>query len=161
MNACPFEAQVAAAARHGQAFGALEPHLAACESCRTLASVASLIAVDARRAVSVAPVPTSGVVWWRIQQRARREAMQAASRAVTLVQAVSVGAGVVVAAGIVRAMSSLAPDGNTAGAIGWIRSALPTAAELARFGTSVPVLLAAASCLAIAPVAVWLAFARD
>jgi hypothetical protein len=67
----------------------LRAHVADCDSCRELASVASLILADARAARDEASLPTASVVWWRAQRRARREAERLADRPVRVTQAVA------------------------------------------------------------------------
>lgn len=159
-RSCPRESEVLALVRSGRT-DTLAGHLTACEPCRTLARTAAAIAAEASRAVANAPVPSSGLVWWRVQNRARQEAMQAASRAVTLVQALSVGAGLFVTFGIVRAMAPLTVVQGQKGLLVRIADGLqPVAAEITSFA-SVPLLLAVATCLLLAPVAVYFAVARD
>lgn len=153
-KACSREAEALAVSRNGFRPGEeLESHLRDCGSCRDLVTVASRISVDARLSAGTARVPSSGLVWWRIQQRSRQEAMRSASRAVTVVQAVSVAAGVVVATGIVGAMSSL----------DWLAQLAPShlwnAATAAQW-TAAP-LLGVVACLALAPVALYFAVAGD
>jgi hypothetical protein len=141
-------------------------HVAACTHCEESVRIATIMTADFRAAVRTAQVPTSGVVWWRAQRRAREEAAQAAARAVTLVQAISVAVGLTVAIGIAGAV--LAVDGRSGGA-GWsdlLRRALTFAPSQLLSATTlsqwtVPLLIAFAAWLAIAPVAVYLAVSRD
>lgn len=114
-------------------------HVAECAHCDESARIASLITADFHVAVRTAQVPTSGVVWWRAQRRAREEAAQTAARAVTLVQAISVAIGLTVALRIAGELLS--------------------ATTLSQW--TVPLLIAFAAWLAIAPVAVYLAVSRD
>jgi hypothetical protein len=120
-------------------------HIAGCGDCGDSVQVASLIAADYHAAVRTARVPSSGLVWWRAQRRARQEAARNAARVVTLVQGVSVGIGVTVAVAIAgpesvtRAMTYM--------------TTLPT--------WSLQVLLGLTATLALAPVAVYLAASRD
>lgn len=78
----------------------LREHLASCVTCSDLIEVAVALARDREAAVRSAPVPGSGVVWWRTQLRMRREAERSAQRAVTLVQGAILGACSIVALGI-------------------------------------------------------------
>lgn len=84
-------------------------HITSCEDCHGAVQVASMIANDYHAAMRTAPVPGSGLVWFRTQRRARQEAEHHAARIMTLVQAVTVGVGVTVAAAIVgpEAMSGV------------------------------------------------------
>ena len=128
---------------------AIRTHVDACSTCRDIVRVASLIHNDYQTSVRVAHVPASGVVWWRMQRRSRQEAVRTASRVITIVQAIAVAAGVAVAIGILVATSrafDFAP------------------AELSRTVLAqwaVPMLIALASWLALAPVAVYLAVSKD
>lgn len=128
---------------------AMRTHAAACSTCGDVVRVGSLIAADYQASVRVAHVPASGLVWWRMQRRARQEAVRTASRVITIVQAIAVAAGVAVAMGILAATShafSFAP------------------AELSRMVLAqwgIPLLIALASWLALAPVAVYLAVSKD
>ena len=78
----------------------LREHLAACGTCADLIEVAVALARDRESAVRSAPVPGSGVVWWRTQLRMRREAERSAQRTLTLVQGAILGACSIVALGV-------------------------------------------------------------
>ena len=58
------------------------------------AIVADAIAHEAAVAASEAQPPSSAIVWWRSQMRARREAAQLAEKPITIVHALSIAAGV-------------------------------------------------------------------
>jgi hypothetical protein len=84
-----------------------------------------------------------------MQRRARQEAVRTASRVITVVQAIAVAAGVAVAIGILIATS---------------RAFAFAPGELSRTVLAqwaVPMLIALASWLALAPVAVYLAVSKD
>ena len=57
------------------------------------AIVAEAIASEASRAAAEAQPPSSAIVWWRAQMRARREAAELAERPITVVHALSIAAG--------------------------------------------------------------------
>jgi hypothetical protein len=67
----------------------LREHVSSCESCRELVDVASALLDEHHHAVVQAPVPSSAIVWWRAQLRARQEAARAATRPITVVQGLS------------------------------------------------------------------------
>lgn len=92
-----------------------------------------------RDAARDARVPSSGLMWWRIQLRARREAETSAVRVVSRVQWMVPS--LVVAVGVV----ALATSGGF--------SSLPI-----RWG--MPLLVAAVAGLVLMPVVLWLALAR-
>jgi hypothetical protein len=91
MNAweCPREADVldAAAARRGlDRDPELAAHVAGCPICADLAVVATAMAEDHDAAWDTAEPPSSDLVWWRAQLRARTEAATAAARPMAIVQ---------------------------------------------------------------------------
>ena len=57
------------------------------------AIVAEAIAAEASLARSEATPPSSAIVWWRAQMRARQEAALAADRPITIVHALAIAAG--------------------------------------------------------------------
>lgn len=136
----------------------LTTHTAACPSCSDLVAVSSALIADHHAALRSAPVPASGTVWWRIQRRQTDEARRHANRTVMTVQLASVAAVTAIAVALITSL------GN------W-RSWLKTLAELVpldRVSTaetvaqwSLPLALALLTCLALAPVALYLALARD
>jgi hypothetical protein len=58
------------------------------------AIVAEAIAAEAAMASSEAQPPSSAIVWWRAQMRARQEARQRAEQPITVVHALSIAAGI-------------------------------------------------------------------
>jgi hypothetical protein len=122
-------------------------HIASCASCAECVHVAAWMSADFQRAVRTARVPSSGLVWWRAQRRARQEAERNAARIVTLVQGVSVATGVAVVVGIAG------PD--------TVRRAFELVNFTALSQWSMPVLIGLTAWLAIAPVALYFAVSRD
>ncbi|HEX6850851.1 MAG TPA: hypothetical protein VF139_05530 [Candidatus Polarisedimenticolaceae bacterium] len=93
-----------------------------------------------RAAARDARVPSAGLMWWRMQLRAKREAEAAAVRTVTRVQWIVPA--LVLAFGLVV----LGATGAWAGlGVSW----------------GAPLLLAGAAACVLAPVAVWLAVTRE
>jgi hypothetical protein len=72
----------------------LSTHVAACPACADLVQVVLALTADQAAAVPTAPVPSSAVVWWRAQMRARQEAAQAASRPITVVQGIALASAI-------------------------------------------------------------------
>lgn len=83
----------------------LRSHVDTCAVCRDVVAVALPLLQENRVAVERAHPPTSGVVWWRAQMRARQEAAQKATRPITVVQGVALSAFVAVLAAILGALS--------------------------------------------------------
>ena len=73
----------------------LRAHVAACSVCADTLAVALPLLMEGDVAYAEAQVPSSGMVWWRAQMRARREAERAASRPIAIVQAVAFACGAV------------------------------------------------------------------
>jgi len=71
----------------------LRAHVDGCAICRDTLAVALPLLMDGEAAYAAAQVPSSGVVWWRAQMRARREAERVASRPITIVQAIAFACG--------------------------------------------------------------------
>jgi len=94
---CGYEAEVLRAVAGGHIDDELREHIAACDGCADLLSVASAVAEDRRALMREAPIPSSGLMWWRTSMRAREEARRMAVRAATLVQAALIAVAVIVA----------------------------------------------------------------
>ncbi|MBV8543183.1 MAG: hypothetical protein JO093_24015 [Acidobacteria bacterium] len=153
MTNCPQEQETLSIVQAGRwpdgCDDAMRAHAAACPTCGDIVRVGSLIAADYHASLRTSHVPASGVVWWRMQRRARQEAIRTASRVITVVQAIAVAAGVAVAIGILAATSRAFSFG--AGDV--------SKAVLAQW--SIPLIIALASWLMLAPVAVYLAVSKD
>ncbi len=150
---CPLEQETLAIVHAGRWPGSCDEtsraHISACPTCGDIAHIASLIANDYQASIRTAHVPNSGLIWWRTLRRVRQEAARTASRIITIVQAIAVAAGVAVAIGIIAATSrtfSFFPADVS-----------PTL--LAQWG--IPLLIALAAWVALAPVAVYFAVSKD
>ena len=155
---CPREADVLdAAARRGlDRDPDLAAHVAGCPICADLALVASAMAEDHEAAWDEVEPPSSDLVWWRAQLRARTEAATAAARPMAIVQ----GAGLA----LLLLAFVAAVIGYGAGLVSSVSAATANAAGLAArvFGTEAAglvlngVVLAIAVWIALIPVAVYL-----
>jgi len=151
MSHCPREQEALDLVRAGRwpdgCDDKIRAHVAACVPCGECVEIASMLTADYRSAVRTAPVPTSGLVWWRVQRRAREDAARTVARVVTMVQGLSVLLGIAVAVGI-------------AGADNLKRTlAMVSVTTLPQW--SIPLLLAITVWLALAPVAVYFAVSGD
>ena len=94
------------------------------------AIVAEAIAAEASLARREATPPSSAIVWWRAQMRARQEAARAADRPITIVHGLAIACG----AGIALSLIGTAVAG-VRGSSGWLvdvyRSLSTAAAPLA------------------------------
>ena len=119
----------------------LRAHVAACADCADVVEVASALSEEHAAAMRNAHVPASGAVWWRAQLRVRQDAARTARRAMYMIQAAVVFAALAVVAAI--------------GGFAWMPGVL------AKVQWSVPVIVALAAPLALAPVAVYFAVTED
>lgn len=92
--ACPHEGAVLAAIHAGRwpdnAAPEVRAHVAACLECAAVAELACVLRVDlAWPAFGDDAPPSSSVMWWKLQQRARRDAARAAARPVAIAQALA------------------------------------------------------------------------
>ena len=89
-TACEFEGDVLAAAMESRwpegVEASLREHGSTCPICSEAAVVACAIREDREDIRASASIPESGRVWWLSQVRARREAIAAAERPITIVQ---------------------------------------------------------------------------
>ena len=94
------------------------------------AIVAEAIAAEAAIARTEAAPPSSAIVWWRAQMRARQEAARAADRPITIVHGLAIACG----AGLALSLIGSAIAG-VRGSSGWVvdvyRTLSTTAAPLA------------------------------
>ena len=67
----------------------LHAHATSCAICSELAMVSASYRDDFDVAMREAPVPSAGLVWWKSELRACREAVRVASRPITLVQGIA------------------------------------------------------------------------
>ena len=150
---CQCEDQIVAALADGtwpdQASDALKAHVTGCSECQAVTAVAPLLRQEYVTADSEADLPSSGQVWWRARVRARAEAQRAAARPLFIAQAVA-------AASALGALAAL---------ISWywpkIQASLLHSGAGDSPGPGLPLLLALGAWLLLAPVALYLVFARE
>jgi hypothetical protein len=136
----------------------LRAHVVTCAACRDLALVAGSLRRDACDLDRAATPPTSAIVWWRAQMRARQEAAHAADRPITVVQALAIASAVGLLLGLVGSVAAWV-RGSAGWFSVWSASAASAAAQLATIDLSsrwvlFPALLIGLS-LVIAPVAIY------
>jgi hypothetical protein len=128
------------------------------------AIVAEAIAAEAALARTEAAPPSSAIVWWRAQMRARQEAARTAERPITIVHGLAIASG----AGLALSFIGTAVAG-VRGSSGWVRdvyhSLATAAAPLASLDLSsrwvmVPMTAMVISAL-IATVAAYVIFADE
>jgi hypothetical protein len=140
--------------------GELRAHVDGCGSCTDLLAVALPLLQEQELALRDAHIPSSAVVWWRAQMRARREAVQAATSPITLVQGVALACAV----GLVGGMATFAQPAVRAW-LAWAGTIIagldPRTIDVARLQALAPAgmlpFVALAVCLLIAPIAIYFA----
>ena len=73
---------------------ALRNHVASCAVCADLALVAEYLAQQGELARAEAALPNPGLIWWRAQVLARREAAERATQPIAIAQRVACASGV-------------------------------------------------------------------
>ena len=67
----------------------LRRHATTCNICSEVAMVSALYRDEHASAMDEARIPSAGLVWWKSEIRARREAVRVASRPITLVTGIA------------------------------------------------------------------------
>jgi hypothetical protein len=163
---CEFEADVLSAVLQSRwperVDDALRKHVKTCEICSDVAAVAGAMEC-AREETAPHALPESGLVWWKAQMRARREALETVARPITAVQVVAFACAMVLTGACIGATSS------------WFQASLKWAgAQISGFdlNTFIPYATALISghvllalCMVamvfVVPVAVYLAIGKD
>ena len=175
VQSCPHENSVITAILAGrwpdQCDESLHAHAALCETCRELAEVASLLRVDRHHLHDEMRVPSAGQIWWRAAIRARLEASEQVGRPLSWVFGVLVASVVGLTLAVVEllwspiqvAVRETATSGWTISfGLGEIARWLPSILNLTPLATTgVFVLIGAAACLALAPLALYFALSDD
>ena len=107
---CKYESDVLDAVASGRwpdrADSELRNHAATCNICADVALISVLYRDDHASVMEQARVPSAGLVWWKSELRARREAVRVASRPITLVQWIASGCIVAALLGILMGLST-------------------------------------------------------
>ena len=119
-----------------------------CPQCGPLVALAQQIRAEFEHTTHHAHVPTPEIVWWRAQMRAREEAARKAARPILFTQALAVAA-------LIGLLVSLAGR-LTLPVLSFVGFS-PLSATLPVF----TIVIAAAVCLVVAPIAVFVALARE
>jgi hypothetical protein len=141
----------------------LPVHVAACPVCTDLVEVAGALLDDHDVAYRDARIPSSGVVWWRAQLRARDEDARAAARPIAFIQGVAASVALWLLVTLLRAV----PSATVAAWKGWLLGFVPHLSvpvpNLADVTAAIPVgvMLVVGAALLLAPLAIYLAVAED
>ena len=119
-----------------------------CPECGPLLALADQIRREFEHTQQHARVPTPEIVWWRAQMRAREEAARMAARPIVFTQALAVAALIGLLVSVVGRL--------TLPVMSW--AGFP---ELVTALPILPIAIAAACWLIVAPAALYFAFSRD
>jgi len=80
----------------------LQQHAASCPVCTDVVRVALALTQDRSAALEKVQVPSAGLVWWRSEMRARRDAVNKATRPLRIVEWVATLSVIVAAGALLR-----------------------------------------------------------
>jgi hypothetical protein len=142
----------------------LVAHAAACEFCTDLVEVARALHEDREWLCREAQPPAAGMVWWRATIRARAEAARTAAQPISVLQGIAGACIVGAAAGLVtiawRSMHWVDRIGELAVQLESRRADIAAASTFAA-SHGLPILLAVAAGLVLAPLALYITLADD
>jgi hypothetical protein len=172
---CPREPEVMRVMKAGplpeECDETLRTHLAQCEVCRDVVAIASLLNLERDDLNDEMTLPAAGQVWWRAAIRARLEASQEAARPLSWVFGIGAACVAGLALAVVEllwspvqlALRSTATSDWTMGvSLGDISRWLPSLSDLTPLTTTIVlVVLGAAACLVLAPLALYFALSDE
>jgi hypothetical protein len=163
---CPRESEIFEAIAFGRwpaHCAGLVAHAARCEACADLVEVARALREDREALCREAQPAAAGMVWWRATIRARAEAARTVTQPISVFQGVAGACILGAAAGLVTVVW---PSMHWMDRIGELavrlegRAGIASASALAA-GHGLPILLAVAAGLVLAPLALYLTLADD
>jgi hypothetical protein len=164
---CPREADVLEAIAFGRwpdRCGDLAVHASACDVCADLVEVARALHDDRAALCREAQPPAAGMVWWRATIRARAEAARTATQPISVLQGIAGACFVGAAAGLVtltwQSVYWMDRIADLAVHLESRRADIASATTLAA-GHGLPILIAVAAGLVLAPLALYLTLADD
>ncbi len=166
-NECPRESEILEAIAFGRwpdGCGDLRAHAAACEVCADLVEVAVALHDDRAALCREAQPPSSGMMWWRATIRARAEATRTATQPISVLQGIAGACVVGATAGLVtlawQSMHWMDQIGELAVRLESRRADIATASTFAT-AHGLPILVAVAAGLVLAPLALYITLADD
>ena len=167
IDECPREGEVLEAVAFGrwpEQCGDLTAHVGACAICADVLEVARALHDDRECLAREAQPPSAGIVWWRATIRARAEAARTVTQPISVLQSVAGACIVGAVAGLVtigwQSMRWVDRIGDLATALESRRADIASASAIAA-GHGLPILLAVAAGLVLAPLAIYLTLADD
>jgi hypothetical protein len=106
---CKYESEVLDAVASGRwpdrLDAELREHASSCGICSEVAMVSTMYRDEYAAAMDQVRVPSAGLVWWKSELRARREAVRVASRPITLVNGIAGTCAIAVLALVILTLS--------------------------------------------------------
>ncbi len=134
----------------------LAAHVEGCEPCRDLVAVVIALSGGHEAAWTEARVPSSTMVWWRAQVKAREEAARSAVRPIAFAQGVAAACAAWIAVSLLRMAPGTVSLGWSA-AIAYLSTALPDiAAALSSIPGGTAFVALVGGSLVLAPIALLL-----
>ena len=133
----------------------LRAHVRSCELCADLVEVARALIDDYPVTTAESRLPSSGLVWWRAQLRARDEDARAAARPIAFIQGVAASVAIWLLVTFVRTV----PSATFVAWKDWLVGLIPHASHSPVPALAVLVVIGAAVLLA--PLAIYFAMAED
>jgi hypothetical protein len=163
---CAREADVIDAVTTGCFDDELRAHLSHCVICADLAAVTAAIQEEHAAARAEVRIPAPGLLWWRMELRARHEAARTAARPIALAQAIAAICGVVVATLLfATAWPFVAPwiggAQITAALTAMLQSSADSPVPVATIRWVVPIVFAIVTWIVVAPLAIYFVFSDD
>lgn len=142
----------------------LTAHVSTCAICADLVAVAGALHEDRESLCRLAQPPAAGMVWWRATIRARADAARTVTQPISVFQGIAGACIAGGAAGLVgvawRSMHWVDRLGDLAVSLASHRADIASASALAT-GRGLPILLAVAAGLVLAPLAIYFTLADD
>ena len=142
----------------------LVAHATSCEVCADLVKVARALHGDREALCREAQPPAAGMVWWRATIRARAEMARTATQPISVLQGIAGACIVGAAAGLAtvawQSMRWVDRIGELAVQLESRRADIPSASTFAA-AHGLPILLAVAAGLVLAPLALYITLADD
>jgi len=142
----------------------LVAHAASCEICADVVDVARALHADRDDLCREAHLPAAGMVWWRATIRARAEAARTVTQPISILQGVAAACIAGAAAGLVtvawQSWHWLDRIGELGLQLASRRADIASASALSS-GHGLPILLAVAAGIVLAPLALYFTLADD
>jgi hypothetical protein len=136
----------------------LQAHVAECGACAALAAIVLPLLDEHRSATREARVPSSAIVWWRAQHRARLEAARVAAQPIAVLQYV---AGACLAGLLAAAVGYVSPAARDACRLAWTNLLAAGSTEILHTPVGLAILAGLTMTLIAAPLAIYLAASGD